>query len=250
MQLTSLRRLEEIGLNSSAPPGALLYDGWLVRRMPGKAKRARSVNPFYPGSLPLAQKIPCCEALYRAQGLPVLFRITPFSEPAGLDDALAARGYERFDDTAVETCALAEPAPAGTDAAVQPLPLEPWAREVARLRGSPPEESAAHLLRLQCCPLPLRTLAVIDESGQVAATGLTIVEDGWAGLFDIVTDTKAQRRGHARRLVHALLRAAWELGARQAYLQVSADNLPARTLYRQFGFEERYLYWYRRPTEN
>ena len=91
---------------------------------------------------------------------------------------------------------------------------------------------------------------MVDEAGRVAATGLTIVEDGWAGLFDIVTDTQLQRRGHARRLVGALLRAGRELGARQAYLQVSADNLPARTLYRQFGFEERYLYWYRRPTEN
>ena len=26
-----LRRLEELGLNSSAPPGQLLYDGWLLR---------------------------------------------------------------------------------------------------------------------------------------------------------------------------------------------------------------------------
>jgi ribosomal protein S18 acetylase RimI-like enzyme len=41
------------------------------------------------------------------------------------------------------------------------------------------------------------------------------------------------------------LQAAWELGARQAYLQVQADNEAARRLYRQFGFEERYMYWYR-----
>ena len=34
------RRLEELSLNSSAPPGQLLYDGWLLRLAPGKAKRA------------------------------------------------------------------------------------------------------------------------------------------------------------------------------------------------------------------
>jgi ribosomal protein S18 acetylase RimI-like enzyme len=46
------------------------------------------------------------------------------------------------------------------------------------------------------------------------------------------------------------MRAAWELGARHAYLQVQAGNEPARRLYRPFGFEERYMYWYRgRPGE-
>ncbi|MNC99703.1 hypothetical protein D3C83_180740 [compost metagenome] len=46
-------------------------------------------------------------------------------------------------------------------------------------------------------------------------------------------------------MVAALLRTGYELGARHAYLQVAADNEPARRLYRQFGFEERYQYWYR-----
>jgi len=51
------RRLEELGLNSSTPPGQLLYDGWLLRMLPGKAKRARSVNAVYPSTLALERKI-------------------------------------------------------------------------------------------------------------------------------------------------------------------------------------------------
>jgi ribosomal protein S18 acetylase RimI-like enzyme len=77
------------------------------------------------------------------------------------------------------------------------------------------------------------------------AAGLTVVEDDCAGLFDIVTDEAERRQGHARMVVASLLAQARELGARHAYLQVQADNEPARRLYRQFGFEERYLYWYR-----
>lgn len=247
MPETTLRRLEEIGLNSCSPPGTILYDGWLVRLMPGKAKRARSVNAAYPSALPVDQKIDTCEALYRQHGLPTLFRITPFSEPAGLDTALAGRGYRLFDETAVETAVL-DPARLEPAAAAE-MALEPWVAEVARLRGSSDAERHGHLLRLQSCLLTWRAMAIV-ENGQVVATGLTILEDGWAGLFDIVTDRAQQRRGHARRLVHALLRAAWELGARDAYLQVSADNTPARNLYRQLGFAERYLYWYRaRPGE-
>jgi len=82
------------------------------------------------------------------------------------------------------------------------------------------------------------------------ATGLTMVEGEYAGLFDIVTREDARRKGHARTIVASLLAAAWELGARHAYLQVSARNEAARRLYSQFGFEERYVYWYRgRPGE-
>ena len=70
------------------------------------------------------------------------------------------------------------------------------------------------------------------------------------GLFDIITHASAQRRGHARTVVATLLRNAWELGARYAYLQVQEDNAAARRLYSQFGFAQQYLYWYRgRPGE-
>ena len=42
----------------------------------------------------------------------------------------------------------------------------------------------------------------------------------------------------------------WDLGARHAYLQVQQENAVARRLYSQFGFAERYIYWYRgRPGE-
>ena len=78
-----------------------------------------------------------------------------------------------------------------------------------------------------------------------AITGLTIAEDGWAGLFDIVTAPSARRRGLGRRMVDGLLHGAWELGAHHAYLQVGADNLAARRLYAHYGFTERYRYWYR-----
>jgi hypothetical protein len=37
---TLLRRVEDAGLNASAPPQQLWMHGWLVRFSPGKAKRA------------------------------------------------------------------------------------------------------------------------------------------------------------------------------------------------------------------
>jgi ribosomal protein S18 acetylase RimI-like enzyme len=234
------RRLEELSLNSSAPPGQLLYDGWLLRLAAGKAKRARSVNAVYPSTRPLEEKIAYCEALYARAGLPAIFRLTPFVHPADLDVALEQRGYGRFDETAVECAEIGELPPS----AARLMELAPWVEAVGDLRGSPAEHRATHHARLAGMPLQLRPMA-IEQGGGIVATGLAVVEGDCVGLFDIVTHAQARRQGHARTLVAGLLGAARELGARHAYLQVQGDNDPARRLYRDFGFEERYLYWYR-----
>ena len=236
------RRLEELSLNSSAPPGQLLYDGWLLRLLPGKAKRPRSVNAVYPSTLPLEQKIAHCERRYGAARLPTLFRITPFCHPEELDSSLERRGYGRFDTTSVESTPIREDQCGSDGAAV--MNLRAWVEAVGDLRGTSVEHRAAHLARLEGNPLVVRGVAV-HEDDRVVATGLTIVEDEFAGLFDIATHEQSRRRGYARTVVAALLRAGYELGARHAYLQVASDNDPARRLYRQFGFEERYQYWYR-----
>ena len=236
------RRLEELSLNSSAPPGQLLYDGWLLRLMPGKAKRPRSVNAVYPSTLPLEAKITHCERVYGAARLPTLFRITPFCHPGDLDSSLERRGYGRFDTTAVESAPIRAEQPGSGGAAV--MNLRAWVDAVGDLRATSPEHRAAHLARLEGMPLPVRGVAV-EDAGRIVATGLTIVEDDCAGLFDIATHEQARRRGHGRTVVAALLRTGYEMGARHAYLQVASDNEPARRLYRQFGFEERYQYWYR-----
>jgi ribosomal protein S18 acetylase RimI-like enzyme len=236
------RRIEELSLNSSAPPGQLLYDGWILRLLRGKAKRARSVNAVYASSLPVADKIAYCERLYRAAAVPLLFRITPFSQPQDLDAELDRQGYRRFDDTAVESATLDRsqlPEPVA-----QPMELSSWVEAVGQLRASPVSHRSAHFARLEGMPLAKCAVAIRSQ-GEVLATGLGIVEDDCVGLFDIITRTDQQRRGHAKDVIASLLRTAWELGARHAYLQVQKENAAARRLYAQFGFEERYLYWYR-----
>ena len=236
------RRIEELSLNSSAPPGQLLYDGWIVRMLKGKAKRARSVNAVYASTIPLAEKIEYCERLYARAGVPALFRITPFSTPADLDRELEWRAYERFDNTAVESATIRAAQLPGGDA--QPMELRAWVDAVCELRGSPAAHREAHFARIDGMPLAKLPVAV-RAGGRIVATGLAIVEDDCVGLFDILTHADAQRRGHAKAVVATLLRHAWELGARHAYLQVQEDNVAARRLYSQFGFAQEYLYWYR-----
>src|SRR5947207_3066032 len=96
-----LARIEEAGLNASAPPQQRIVDGWLLRFSPGKAKRARCINAVSAGRLPLDQKLALCQSVFDEAGLPMLLRITPFSQPTGLDTELESRGMRRIDDTRV-----------------------------------------------------------------------------------------------------------------------------------------------------
>ena len=87
-----LSRIEDAGLNASAPPQQRWVDGWLVRFSPGKAKRSRCINAVAAGRMPVADRLAACEQLYASAGLPMIVRITPFSLPQSLDTYLDGQG--------------------------------------------------------------------------------------------------------------------------------------------------------------
>lgn len=242
-------RVEDAGLNAAATPLQRWMDGWIVRLSPGKAKRARCINAVAPGRRGLDDKIAECAALYDAAGLPMFFRVTPFSAPASLDDDLAARGFQRMDDTRVM---VAEPGelvlpvaaapPAGIDSRVADAAA--YAAVVGALRGSPPDQIDAQARRVAASPVPYRGL-VWSRDGVPVACGQVAVEGRLAGLYDVFTAPAARGQGLASALCVALLRSAHEAGADIAYLQVDADNAPARAVYHRLGFRDRYAYHYR-----
>ena len=237
-----LRRVEELSLNSSATPRQLLYDGWLVRLSPGKARRARSINPFYAGQVPLDEKLDRCAALYRDRGLPMLLRITPFVSPPDLDDALASRGHVAFEETRVLTADIG-PGPA-VSPAVGHHDIGWTVDVVSELRRARREDRDAHRQRLEALPVPVMGFAIRNRD-DVACAGVAIVEAPWVGLFDIVTAPEHRGRGLASALTAAMLAWARGVGADRAYLQMEANNEPARAVYRKHGFVDRYAYWYR-----
>jgi ribosomal protein S18 acetylase RimI-like enzyme len=93
-------------------------------------------------------------------------------------------------------------------------------------------------------PLP-QIGALVRRDDEVVACGLAKVEEDHVGLFAVHTASSLRGRGLGRAVVGALLADAQRRGTRTAYLQVTAQNAPALALYRQFGFDIAYDYWYR-----
>jgi GNAT superfamily N-acetyltransferase len=243
---TLLSRIEDAGLNASAPPQQRWLDGWLVRFSPGKAKRARCVNAVAAGQLPLTARIEACARVFAQAQLPMIVRITPFTLPSTLDALLEEQGLRRFDDTRVMVLAkLPE-----TNVALPPgitvesIGLEAFAQRVGSLRGSPLAQRQAHAERLRNAPVPFFAFE-LRVGGAPVACGQIAVEGDLVGLYDVFTAEPERGRGLAGLLCQSLLHRARERGAQHAYLQVEADNHAARSAYLRLGFVDGYAYHYR-----
>jgi GNAT superfamily N-acetyltransferase len=244
---TLLSRVEDAGLNASAPPQQRWFDGWLLRFSAGKAKRARCVNAVAAGRLPLETKLALSEQVFAEAGLPLIVRITPMTVPVELDAELEARGLRRFDDTRVmvlpDTATLRAPRlPANVS--LHAIGLEPFAQRVGALRGSPLAQRQAHAQRLANAPVPFSAFEMLVD-GKLVSCGQFAIEADLVGVYDIYTAEAARGRGHAQLLCAHLLTLARERGARHAYLQVEGDNAPARAIYHRLGFADAYSYHYR-----
>ncbi|WP_326534372.1 GNAT family N-acetyltransferase [Pseudorhodoferax sp.] len=249
----ALSRIEDAGLNASAPPQQLWLDGWLLRLSPGKAKRARCINAVAAGRLPVAQKLAQAAQAYREAGLPLVVRITPFSQPADLDPQLAALGLHRFDDTRVMVRTLGPPQadtvsrpPWPDGCRLETADASRYAEAVGALRGSPAAQRLAHAERLALSPVPYQGW-LLCRGTEVLACGQGAREGDRVGLYDVFTAPAARNQGLAQALCTEILRRAAHDGARTAYLQVDAANTAARAAYRRLGFVDGYAYHYRSP---
>ncbi len=258
--------IEELSLSAWPALQTIVYDGWILRFAEGYTKRSNSVNPLYPSTLPLGEKIETCEARYRSLELPTIFKITEAESQRPIDDALARVGYEKIDETVVMTRQLAS-------ADAVSAALSPNAADSSSAAASPAATNAAALslasafddqwIEAFCaCGKHQGELSVIGrilvnvivpivvasatEKGMTVGCGYGAIDSGWVGLYDIVVDEKNRRRGHGEAIVAAILERSAELGASRAYLQVVAANAPARKLYSKLGFRDSYRYWYRR----
>ena len=237
------RCLERILFRARPSLESVEYDGWVLRFADGYTKRANSVNPHFGSSLPVSEKIARCEAFYRERGLPTIFRLTPFSQPADLDRALERAGYAPLDPSLVMTAHLGH-LPAPDVDAVLHVSGDAWFAAFDRLCRLDPADRPTHR-RIVGAARADRCYAIARRDAEPIACGLGVLVEDAICLFDLHTAEAGRRRGHGTAIVGSILRWAHRRGARTAALQVHSENGPATRLYRGFGFEVAYRYWYR-----
>lgn len=252
-----LARIEEAGINASAPREQRWIDGWLVRFSPGKAKRARCIQAVAAGRLPVEAKLERCLPVYATAGLRPYVRVTPFSAPAGLDPTLAALGMAALDDTRVmvvrDIASVAASADRFTPDVARSVRLEraapdAFAQWIGRARGSSDIEIASHADRLRQSPVPLVAVLAFDaDDGRPLAGGQIAIEGEVAGLYDVFTLEDVRGRRLAELVCRHLLAITADASATLGYLQVDAANDSARRLYARLGFADAYTYHYRTP---
>jgi GNAT superfamily N-acetyltransferase len=230
--------LEAVAYDFWPAPEVAELDGWRLRFAHGITGRANSVWPNGDGTLPLDDKIERAEAWYRERGRPTLFQLTEAARPAGLEDALAARGYEaRGVPVSVEVASLGDVlARTSGDADVSTEFDDSWLELWAGSRAFANLDAARDLL----APGDAAFASIGGE-----AVGRGVVSGTWLGITSMVTVPDARRRGHARAIVHALAQWASAQGCTHAMLQVESTNEPARTLYAAAGFVPHHDYHYR-----
>ena len=247
-------RIEETCFNAFPALKQVLLGNWLLRFSAGVSRRANSVNPWALGN-PLrpecgdiAAAIAAGEALYHAQGLPVIFRVPSIVDPA-LDRELAARGYTSEGESCVLYGAIdaLQLGAAAADPAVRllPSPEAEWLRAMARLQGHTPAQGAIYRRIVGAIAIPAR-FALLAVDGAPAALAYGAIHDGLLAYESVITDPRHRRQGLARRVIASLAAWARDSGATGACLQVEAGNAPARALYAGFGLAELYRYHYRR----
>lgn len=239
------RRIEEACLNAWPALRQVWLDGWLLRFAQGYTRRTNSVHPLGPGIRDPLHKIALCEALYRAQDLPTIFRIPSILDP-DLDGQLAARGYMAEDPTSVRFLRL-DGSP-GQDAAgveLAPAASAEWLARFAEFTrlGEAQQRTHGEILAALCLPA---AFAAIRVDGRIASLAYAALHDGLVCLNSVATDPECRRAGLARRVTAALLDWGRKQGAEGACLAVLATNAPAVALYDRLGFTETHTYHYRR----
>lgn len=259
LDLARLKALEEANLNGFPSERSVVDGAWVARLSPGNpARRVNSLNVMDPlDGRDARHRLAEMQVLYARNGVPFHLRHTPLTPPA-LAEIADSEGWTRAGDADVwvrDQDAL----PAGIDAGegadgIRPVDLDAFITAFGTIGGTRAEAvTGAALQRLSDAlgrvAVARLTFLAEDETGAPLGVVLAVAERGMLGIYDLAVRPEARRQGLGARLVARCLAEGAARGCRLSWLQVTAENEPARALYRRMGFRHGYGYHYRVPQE-
>ena len=222
------------------------YKGWIIHWNDGVTWRANSVLPNeWKSSVDVEQVVDYVIDLYREKNTPPAFKISPASQPKGLDKLLEKKGFEQHMVTHVQTTLIDEVSCLDPRLPVDLFKVTDELLDTL-MHESKRETKAIDVRREIIHSIEGdKRIARVLMHGNIAGIGLGVVEEDWLGLFSIRTLPEFQRKGVAWSVSCALAMWGEDHGAKRIFLQVEADNVPALKLYEAMGFQTMYTYWYR-----
>jgi len=260
--------LEKIGQDVHPPLKKVNVDGWIAGFSEGYTGRANSVLAFsgeqggqtpteHRGQTSMESKLKQIENLYVAENLPCIFKMTEASAE-GLQELLLKNGYVKKNLTDVMSVSSDSPVllekfesveePEEIGVIITGSPDEAWLSAFFEFENRTDEKTIRiaksqfdiinqneNLTSLYCR---------IQIWGKDVAVASAVIEDGILFLLNVVVSSTCRGKGYGKILVKELLENACDIGAEKLCLQVVQNNTVAVNLYKNFGFEYLYSYWY------
>ncbi len=245
--LEQIRCVEACAANALPASHLQIVDGWRLRYNHGVTRRANSVLAEAHGDSSLGEKFTLVDTFYRRFGVSPRFQITPVSQPNDLAEASRDYGYHHAESVDVLSAPLATlkryAQATGEMPNTSPTLGTTWFDLYSCIEPHEGFKAEVKKRMLTHLVTPALFLTAVDQ-GKPVAVALGVVERGHLGVFNVATHPDARRRGAATTMLACLAGWAERQGATNVYLQVSRDNVPAQTLYRQLGFSRLYQYHY------
>lgn len=237
-------RMERACRNAWPAPRSLWLGGWVLNLAGSLGRRVNSVNALGPAPGPVAALVPVAESFYAAHGQPAIFRVTTLIGQA-LDQRLDAAGYTIEGETLTLYTAL-DDRPRDDAVTISPEPDAAWLMAMSRLQDQSPDTALAYHRIVRSIAAPTG-FAAFKEDGHYCALAYGTISEGLLCLESVVTDPAWRGRGAAARMIGSLLGWGASRGAVGVCLQVMAENVAGRALYRSLGMRDPvYRYHYRR----
>jgi GNAT superfamily N-acetyltransferase len=225
--------------------------GWLLRAAAGFTGRANSALPLGDPGMPADEALAVVTQWYRARDLaPMIAVPTPVtadSPPQALDHHLSERKWLTRPGPAFVMLAdlplglHLDGLPAGREVLASPEPDDAWAARY-HYRG---QDHLPPVARKVLTSARQQSFLSIRDGGAVLAIARLSIADGWAGITAVEVDQNHRRQGLGAAITAAACLEAAQRGISRVFLQVEADNAPARALYKRIGFRDSHRYHYR-----
>ena len=262
MDIKQIRYLEKIAADGHKALEIAEYQDWELRFSKGYTGRANSIrlmgDPIEEINKDVEDKIRCAEEEYAKRGLPPMFKLTDADKT--FSDYLESHGYKVKNPTDVMMLPLNGAdylikVSDNIDDIVKSVVTVPgeinysttpdgWFEPYFEFEGMTDKTQQELCRQIHSNVMVNKVYIKVLYKDRVAAVASLAIEDGYSLLHNVIVDPAMRGLGLGKKLCYAAISKSKVEEADYSYLQVIETNEVALNLYKKFGYEKLYTYWY------